>query len=197
MLLILAPIAIFLLLVGWAVIARQLAPLTNTSLTRFDTLIVLGSGVDRTGNPTPDQLARVLEAVHEYERGVAPRMIMTGMLDNGYSQARIMARTAEAQGIPAAAIIEEPDAWDTIHNACYAARIMRAHGWHSAEVISRASHLPRAALIFGGVEMEWRMHAAPPLEVESTIQSGTQEVLETFKTLRYLAWARQTERCEP
>ena len=74
-----------------------------------------------------------------------------------------MARTAQAQGIPASAIFVEPEARDTIQNACYSARIMKAHGWRSAEVVSSASHLPRAGIIFSEMPLEWRTHAAPPL----------------------------------
>ena len=65
-----------------------------------------------------------------------------------------MARTAEAQGVPESAIFVEPSARDTIQNACFAARIMKAHGWTSAEVVSSPSHLPRAALIFSRLPIQ-------------------------------------------
>ena len=127
-----------LALAGWAVVARQLAPVSNTGLTRFDAIIVLGTPADCDGNPTPEQLARVTEGVREYERGVAPRLILTGgAAHNRFVEARVMARAAEAQGIPASAIFVEPKAMDTIQNACYSVRIMKAHGWRSAEVVSQ------------------------------------------------------------
>ena len=70
--------------------------------------MVLGSPADADGNPTPIELARVTEAVNEYERGVAPRMIITGgPAKNRFVEAEVMARVAEAQGIPAGAIVEE------------------------------------------------------------------------------------------
>jgi hypothetical protein len=82
-----------------------------------------------------------------------------------------MARSAEAQGIPESAIFLEPQAMDTIQNACYSVRIMKAHGWRSAEVVASAAyHLPRAGLIFSRLPLlhEFRAsgveHApAPPL----------------------------------
>jgi uncharacterized SAM-binding protein YcdF (DUF218 family) len=111
-------------------------------------------------------------------------------------EARVMARVAHAQGIPESAIYAEPEAMDTIQNACYSARIMKAHGWHSAEVVSSASHLPRAAMIFSRLPMEWRMHAAPPLS-PSAAYSAAATVVETLRTARYLVWSRQMERCEP
>jgi uncharacterized SAM-binding protein YcdF (DUF218 family) len=137
--LILSSFLLTVALLACGVVARMLAPVSNTALNRFDAIIVLGSPPDRDGNPTPDLLARVTEGVHEYERGVAPRLIMTGGASpNQLSEAQIMARTAEAQGIPAAAILMEPEARDTIQNACYSERIMKTHGWRSAEVVSRS-----------------------------------------------------------
>jgi len=194
----LAAAALAVALLAWGVIARQLAPDSNTSLTRFDAIIVLGSPADSDGNPTPFQLARVSEAVQEYQRGIAPRLILSGAAaHNQFVEARVMARAAEAQGIPSSAIFVEPQAMDTVQNACYSARIMKAHGWHSAEVVSSAAHLPRAGLIFSRLPLEWRMHAAPPLSPESAAKASVIAMVETLKTVRYLVWTRQTERCEP
>jgi uncharacterized SAM-binding protein YcdF (DUF218 family) len=185
-------------LIIWAAIARQFAPGSNTGLTRFDAIIVLGSPADADGNPTPTQLARVTEGVHEYERNIAPRLIFTGgAAHNQFVEAEVMARTAAAQGIPASAIFIEPESKDTIQNACYAVRLMKAHGWQSAEVVTSASHLPRAGLIFNRLPIEWRGHAAPPLEPQSTESIGASAVLETLKILRYLTYADWAEHCEP
>jgi uncharacterized SAM-binding protein YcdF (DUF218 family) len=126
--LVVAAIIVILALLAWAAIERSLAPTSNTSLNRFDAIIVLGSPADKDGNPTPKQLARVTEAVHEYDRGVAPRLILTdGAAHNRFVEARVMARAAEAQGIPESAIIQEGEAQDTIQNACYSERTMKAH----------------------------------------------------------------------
>jgi uncharacterized SAM-binding protein YcdF (DUF218 family) len=191
----LAGLAIFLL--AWAAIARQLAPASNTGLRRFDAIIVLGTPADNDGNPTPEQLARVTEAVHEYERGVAPRLILTGgAAHNRFVEARIMAQTAHAQGIPEDAIFVEPEARDTIQNACYSERIMRAHGWRSAEVVSSASHLLRAGLIFSTMPIQWSAHAAPSLTPEPGIYAAAAAGVETLKTLRYLVWSSWAERCD-
>ncbi len=159
---------------------------------------MLGSPADNDGNPSPEQQARVNEAVREYERGVAPRLIMTGAaVANRFTEAQVMARTAEAEGIPKSAIFVEPNARDTIQNACYSVRIMKAHGWRSAEVISTAGQLPRAGIIMDQLPLEWRTHAAPTLEPESAVSAGAWASLEVAKTMRYLVWARWRERCEP
>lgn len=179
-------------------VAREWAPTSNTSLAHFDAIIVLGAPSTEDGNPSPVQLARVTEAVHEYERGVGPRLILTGAPDpNRPAEARVMARIAEAQGIPESAIFEEVRARNTIENGCLAVRMMQSHGWHSAEVVSSASHLPRAGLIFSQLPLEWRAHAATPLEPESAFRSSEATAMETLKTVRYLVWTRQMDRCEP
>ncbi|MFZ1012117.1 MAG: YdcF family protein [Terracidiphilus sp.] len=183
---------------AWAVLARHLAPTTNAALARFDVIIVLGDRADSDGNPTPRMLSRVTEAVQEYERGVAPRLILTGGRTRGaFDEAQVMARVAEADGIPRSAIVLEPDAMDTIQNACFSERIMRAHGWVSAEIISNAFHVQRAAMIFGKLPIKWRTHVAPPLEPGSPIASAWMDGKETLKTVRYLVYARWADRCEP
>lgn len=181
------------ILLTWAVFARAFAPSGNTARNRFDAIIVLGSPADSEGNPTPEQLARVTEAVHEYERGVAPRLIVTGgRTSHGFVEAQVMARSAEALGVPSSFIIQEPNARSTIENACYSARIMKARGWRSAEVVSAASHLPRAGIIFSRTGLDWRSHAASPLEPDS----GPSSALEVLKTMRYLVYAQWADRCE-
>jgi uncharacterized SAM-binding protein YcdF (DUF218 family) len=186
----------------WGWLARLLAPITNTSLTRFDAIIVLGTPADSDGNPTPEMLARVTEGVHEYERGVAPRLILSGAAaHNQFVEAQVMTAIAHAQGIPESALFEEPQAMDTIQNACYSERIMKAHGWQSAEVVSSASHLPRAGIIFNEMPLEWRTHAAPPLEPESApghaAYPWTAASAEIVKTVRLMVWSRWRERCRP
>jgi uncharacterized SAM-binding protein YcdF (DUF218 family) len=195
---ILSSVLLILALLLCGAVARTLAPSSNTSLTRFDAIIVLGYPADSDGNPTPQQLDRVTEGVREYERGVAPRLILTGgAAHNGFVEARVMAQTAHAQGIPESAIFIEPVARDTIQNACYSARIMKAHGWQSAEVVSSPTHLPRAGYIFSGMPILWRTHAAPSLSPQPAAYPWAAASAETLKTLRYLIWARWRERCEP
>jgi uncharacterized SAM-binding protein YcdF (DUF218 family) len=136
--------------------------LSNTDATHFDTLIVLGYPAFPDGTPRPEMRERVLEGVREYRAGVAPRMIVTGGAAHNHTvEAHVMAQLAEAQGVPASAVIEEGQAHDTIQNAYYSVQIMQQNGWHSAEVISSPSHLPRASLIFAHFPISWRMHAAP------------------------------------
>jgi uncharacterized SAM-binding protein YcdF (DUF218 family) len=123
-------------------------------------------------------------------------MIVTGgAVDNQFVEADVMARTAEAQGIPAAAVIEDRNARDTIENTCNALAIMRGRGWASAEVISSPSHLPRAGLILSRLPMKWRVHAAPALGPAGAWTEEERTAVEILKTVHYLVWSRQTEPC--
>jgi uncharacterized SAM-binding protein YcdF (DUF218 family) len=183
---------------AWAAIVLHQAPTTNTDLNHFDAIIVLGTSVNKDGNPSPGLLSRVTEGVREYERGVAPRLILSGGPEpNHFVEADVMARAAEAEGIPKSAIFEEARSKDTIQNSCYSLQIMQIHGWHSAEVVSSASHLPRAGIIFNQLPLLWRTHPAPPIQSVSPLGVGYAAWLETLKTVRYLLWARRAESCEP
>ena len=190
----LAVIAVF----AWAALARAFAPAGNTQAERFDAIIVLGTPVNADGTPRPTVLAHITEGVREYERGVAPRLIMSGGMDgSSAAQAETMVRVARAQGVPESALFAEAESHDTIQNACYSARIMKAHGWRSAEVVSSDYHLNRAGLIFSHLPIEWRVHAAPPLEPMTTGDVRFHAALETLKTVRYLVYGQWAEYCEP
>ncbi len=134
-------------------------PSSNTDLTHFDTLIVLGTPSLADGSPSPEQRERVLEGIREYRAGVAPRLIMTGgAAHNSFVEAHSMKVFAVSQGVPADAILEEDQAHDTIQNIYFSNQIMEQHNWHSAEVVSSPSHLPRTALILQHYHFAWRTH---------------------------------------
>lgn len=190
-----ATAGLFAALLLWAVAARITAPRANTKRETFDAIVVLGTPADSDGNPTPELLDRITEGVHEYERGVAPHLIVTGgAAHNRFVEADVMAGVARAQGVPASAIIQESQALDTIQNACYSERILKAHGWRSVEVVSSASHLPRAAMIYSRIPVEFRMRVAPA-NLTPGYYSRAAALVETLKTARYLVWSRWVETC--
>jgi uncharacterized SAM-binding protein YcdF (DUF218 family) len=147
--------------IGAAFVYRSI-PNCNTELTHFDTLIVLGTPANLDGTPSPEQRERTLEGVREFKAGVAPHIIVTGgPAHNRFVEAQGMAALAIAKGVPASAVAVEDKAQNTIQNIYYSERMMEAHHWTSAEVISSPSHLPRTALILEHYSFAWRTHAAP------------------------------------
>lgn len=176
--------------------ARHWAPMANTSLARFDAIILIGYPATSDGNPSPRELASVAEAVREYERGVAPRLIFTGAaVRNRFVEAEVMAQAAEAQGVPPGAVLTETHSRNTNQNACYAVRAMQEHGWKSAEVIADSASMPRAATVLRTLPVEWRMHAAPALEPQSTAGRLAGDLWEDAETARFLIWSRLTGSC--
>ena len=119
------------------------------------------------------------------------------VLGNRFVEARVMARSAQAQGIPESALLEDTQARDTVENACYSLRIMKDHGWRSAEIVSSAYQLPRAGLIFNSLPLQWSAHEAPPVSPQSPAYDKALASVEVLKTARYLIWSRWAERCEP
>jgi uncharacterized SAM-binding protein YcdF (DUF218 family) len=155
-------VSLLALLVAGATFVYRSIPSANTTLTHFDTIIVLGYPANPDGSPSPEQRERTLEGIHEFKAGIAPHLIFTGgPAHNQFVEAHVMATLALAQGVPAEAIIEEGQAQNTIQNIYYSQRSMAEHGWHSAEIISSPSHLPRAALILRHYWMQWSTHPAP------------------------------------
>lgn len=151
------------LLLGLMLANYNAIPTANTSLTHFDTLIVLGTPCNPNGTSSPEQRERVLEGVREFRDGVAAHLIVTGgAAHNSFVEADCMRRLAIEQGVPRNAVLEDRQAKDTIQNIWFSKQIMDAHGWHSAEVVSSQSHLPRAALILehykGKDEFAWKTH---------------------------------------
>ncbi|WP_255484134.1 YdcF family protein [Granulicella sp. 5B5] len=164
-------IAVLCLVVAGTVTGRMAwfylsIPSSNTALTHFDTLIVLGNPCNSDGTPGPEQRERVLESVRQYQQGIAPRIIMSGgAAHNQWIEADSMKKLAVSQGVPADAILEDTKAQNTIDNIVNSSAIMVTQGWHSAEVVSSPSHLPRAALILQHyTTIAWRTDASrwPP-----------------------------------
>jgi uncharacterized SAM-binding protein YcdF (DUF218 family) len=155
--------AVFKVVVAAAVLYANYfsIPTSNTKLTHFDTLIVLGQPPKPDGTLAPELRERVLEGVREYKAGVAGHVIMTGgATHNNLVEAHAMKVFAEAQGVPPPAIVEEGQAMDTIQNIYFSEKLMEERGWKSAEVVSSPSHLPRTALILQHYTFAWRTHAS-------------------------------------
>jgi uncharacterized SAM-binding protein YcdF (DUF218 family) len=181
-----------IVLVAAASIAARLfftIPSGTTAAAHFDSLIVLGYPSNPDGTSSLEQRERVFEALREYRRGVAAHIIFSGAAAHNASiEADAMARLATSQGVPAAAIVEERNARNTVENIGYSARLMHERGWSSAEIVSSPSHLPRAALILSALDadwpgwsIEWRTHASrwPP-----EYSFGTKLLLYAYESLR-------------
>src|SRR5258708_37656318 len=101
-------VALIVLVIGGAALVYRSIPTTNTSLTHFDTIIVLGTPANFDGTPSPEQRERTLEGIREFKAGIAPHLIFTGgPAHNQFVEAHTMATLALAEGVPQEALIEE------------------------------------------------------------------------------------------
>jgi uncharacterized SAM-binding protein YcdF (DUF218 family) len=155
-------VALLTVAISAAAFIYRSIPASNTSLHHFDAIIVLGTPANPDGTPSPEQRERTLEGIREFKAGTASHLIFTGgPAHNQFVEAHTMATLALAQGVPPDAILEEGQAQNTVQNIFYSQRIMAAHNWTSAEVVSSPSHLPRTALILKHFSMQWSTHPAP------------------------------------
>ena len=176
--------------IGAAVIAviatYETIPNRNTDRIHFDTLIVLGVPANLDGTASPEERSRVGEALREFRMGRAQHLILSGgAAHNQWVEGEVMAREAQSQGVPAAAIEVEGHSQNTIQNIFYSRQIMQQHGWQSAEVVSSPSHLPRTRLILERYNFPWTTHAAPWPQQYSRLRIAAIYLYESVGTTKY------------
>lgn len=116
---------------------------------RADAIVVLGARVYADGRPSEALAERVLTAAALYREGLAPRLVVSGGTgESGHSEARVMRAIAMGAGVPADAIIEDPDGVSTEATADNVEAMARRHGIRSVLAVSHYHHLPRIKLLF-------------------------------------------------
>ncbi len=112
-----------------------------------DIALVLGSKVERDGQPSRGLRARLDEAVNVYHSGAAPLILVSGGLGKeGYDEAAVMGTYLVAQGIPQDHILLDGHGDTTYESARNLCRIMKERHLQSAIVVSQYFHIPRARL---------------------------------------------------
>jgi uncharacterized SAM-binding protein YcdF (DUF218 family) len=118
---------------------------------RTDAIVVLGARVEPDGQPGPDLRVRTSHAVDLFQRGLAPYLICTGGYhDDRLSAASVARDLAVSLGVPPEKILLADGSATTSEDAASAARLMAAHGWQTALLVSHPLHLERALLLFEG-----------------------------------------------
>ena len=111
----------------------------------LDCILVLGCGVDARGRPKPMLHDRMTVAVDLYEKGWAPRLLLTGD-DSGpaYNEVGAMETFALERGVPAGDLLLDHAGFNTD------ASIRRARdefGVRRVIIVTQAYHLPRALFL--------------------------------------------------
>ena len=133
----------------------QNLPIAN--LPTADAIVVLGGSVKPQIPPRPavdlaESGDRVLYGAQLYREGKAPLVIMSGGRINwkggGPPEAGDMAAVATTLGVPAAAILQEPNSLNTYENAVEVKKILQAKGIQRILLVTSALHMPRSLAIF-------------------------------------------------
>jgi uncharacterized SAM-binding protein YcdF (DUF218 family) len=115
-----AIVALVAFVLGMAVTlgSALFSPTCDSVTGRFDTIVVLGAGFDDSGLDS-DARDRLDAAIALYDRGIAPRLHVTGGGRDGLTGGGLMQARAIAAGVPDSAITAETLSQSTLQNALF------------------------------------------------------------------------------
>ena len=143
---------------------KSFSPIARDQLNDADNYIVLGGGIydeapnslgERTGNPTPHALTRIVEAVKLYK--VSPKKIIISggiVFEGNKSEGSVYKQFMMDLGVPEEDIIVEGKSKTTRENAEFTNEIMKKLGYKKAILITSATHMKRSVYIFEKVGVE-------------------------------------------
>lgn len=112
-------------------------------LTPADAAMVFGYPVQKNGHSSETLKSRVEAAVHLYQAGLVPVLLMSGGVDrSGLNEAEAMRDMALALGVPEEAVYLENQSVNTYANLELSAPFLQDK--QSVILVSSAYHLPRA-----------------------------------------------------
>ncbi|WOD38782.1 YdcF family protein [Nodosilinea sp. E11] len=178
----------------------------TVDLPTAEAIVVLGGAIHPQLSPRPwievaEEGDRVLHGARLYLAGRAPLLVFSGgRITWGQHQRRSeaadMAELAEALGVPASAILIEPDSLNTFENALNTKALLANLGIERILLVTSAMHMPRSLAIFK--KQGFDVTPAPadfhvvqdPLDVEMrTWQGRTLSLVPQTENLHYLTRA--------
>jgi uncharacterized SAM-binding protein YcdF (DUF218 family) len=126
-----------------------------------DAVVVFAGGVGESGRAGGGYQERVKQAVDLYSAGLAPRLVLSSGYVFAFQEADIMKSLAEANGVPADAILLEKQAANTYEHVAFVDRILEQQGWDTILLVSSPYHMRRALLTWKRVSPETTVIPAP------------------------------------
>lgn len=129
----------------------------SSELPKAEAIVVLGGGTKPAVPPRPfvdlsEEGDRVLYAAELYQQKKAPLIILSGgrigWYGSGPPESADMAMILNQLGVPAKAIIQDPDSLNTFENAVNVQKILDSRGIRQILLVTSAMHMPRALSIF-------------------------------------------------
>jgi uncharacterized SAM-binding protein YcdF (DUF218 family) len=152
-----------------------------------DVIIILGGGTLSDGSPSPATTRRVEHAVALYQKGLASFLICTGGYTQQHpkSEGRACADLAHQKGVPSSAILTEEVSTSTEENAIEARKVMAAHGFKTALLVTDNFHMLRAEMLFHrqGVSV-----ILSPAQVTAGPLEGWRAVVDTYREVGAFGW---------
>jgi uncharacterized SAM-binding protein YcdF (DUF218 family) len=122
-----------------------------------EAIVVLGGATKSAFPPRPsvdlsEHGERVIYAAQLYRQKKAPMIILSGgridWYGKGTPESADMALVLTSIGIPAEALVQEPNSLNTYENAVNVRKILELRGIHQILLVTSAMHMPRALKIF-------------------------------------------------
>jgi uncharacterized SAM-binding protein YcdF (DUF218 family) len=119
--------------------------------------VVLGGATKSAFFPRPtvdlnEAGDRVIYAAQLYLQKKAPVIVLSGgRIDwrgSGSSESGDMAKVLSSIGIPAEALVQEPESLNTYQNAVNVKKVLESRGIRRVLLVTSAMHMPRSLLIF-------------------------------------------------
>lgn len=136
-------------LVAWLVSAGLvLRAASHDEAAASDAIVVLGAAQYR-GRPSPVLRSRLDHAIALFDRGLAPRLVLTGGVADGdtASEAAVSRVYAMQAGVPDSAILLENEGRTTGQSLERVARLLRARALDEVILVSDPFHVLRARRI--------------------------------------------------
>jgi vancomycin permeability regulator SanA len=134
----------------------------SDKLAKSDVAIILGSKINANGEPSVRLKARLDKGIELYKQGYFEHIIVSGGFGKeGFDEATVMKDYLVAHQIPTHVVITDSQGDNTRATAMNSERIMRAHGFKSALVISQYFHIARSRLALqqSGIAPIYTAHA--------------------------------------
>lgn len=126
--------------------------------TTADVIVVLGGGTEPNVDPRSMVEVnaagdRVLYAIHLYQQGAAPVLLLSGgdidfINDSPSTPADDMAILMEMLGVPRAAMLIQNESLNTQQDAELSCALIKENGFERVILVTSAFHMPRSVLLF-------------------------------------------------
>lgn len=168
-------------------VAREIRDQSTIDEARLADVIVVLGAAEYHGRPSPVLEARLNHALFLYLQHMAPRILTTGGAggDPVFTEGEVGRAYLSRHGVPAEAIIVEPESESTAYSTAAVAEIMRRMNLKSCIVVSDGYHIYRVKkmLEFRGLDV----YGSPrPTEV---LENWRQRWLYLRQAIAYSVWS--------